>query len=88
MFNYYTYNYFTSDLIACANKFYWSVRRTSIANMELRKLNTWLKAPVFWCLVWQDSSIDMKGQAVQDLKSRGLCLVPMSFSSYITYSCD
>ncbi|XP_009624505.1 transcription factor bHLH110-like [Nicotiana tomentosiformis] len=36
----------------------------------------------------KDSSIDMKGQAVQDLKSRGLCLVPMSFSSYITYSCD
>ncbi|XP_009798858.1 uncharacterized protein LOC107809606 [Nicotiana tabacum] len=36
----------------------------------------------------KDSSIDMKGQTVLDLKSRGLCLVPMSFSSYITYSCD
>ncbi|CAN4080124.1 unnamed protein product [Withania somnifera] len=35
----------------------------------------------------KDSSIDMKGQAVLDLSSRGLCLVPTSFSSYIT-SCD
>ncbi|CAN4083333.1 unnamed protein product [Withania somnifera] len=35
----------------------------------------------------KDSSIDMKEQAVLDLNSRGLCLVPTSFSSYIT-SCD
>lgn len=35
----------------------------------------------------KDSSIDMKGQAVLDLSSRGLCLVPTSFSSYITL-CD
>lgn len=35
----------------------------------------------------KDSSIDMKGEAVLDLKSRGLCLVPTSFSSSIT-SCD
>ncbi|KAJ8545797.1 hypothetical protein K7X08_018380 [Anisodus acutangulus] len=35
----------------------------------------------------KDSSMDMKCQPVLDLKSRGLCLVPTSFSSYIT-SCD
>ncbi|KAK4368080.1 hypothetical protein RND71_011872 [Anisodus tanguticus] len=35
----------------------------------------------------KESSIDMKCQPVLDLKSRGLCLVPTSFSSYIT-SCD
>ncbi|XP_059293154.1 transcription factor bHLH110-like [Lycium ferocissimum] len=37
----------------------------------------------------KDSSTDVKGQeAVLDLKSRGLCLVPISLSSYITSSCD
>ncbi|KAM3363087.1 transcription factor isoform X1 [Capsicum galapagoense] len=36
----------------------------------------------------KDSSIDTKCQPVLDLESRGLCLVPTSFTSYITSSCD
>ncbi|XP_055804715.1 transcription factor bHLH110-like isoform X2 [Solanum dulcamara] len=34
----------------------------------------------------KDSRIDMKSQPVLDLESRGLCLVPTSFSSYITFA--